>query len=122
MTTIAKKLTIPTAAIKAAALAKQSARPVRLQRVGLLSAARKAVDTGKLPPLLKFTSAQNLTYNRHTEAMYALAKAGDRKALMAYCISGTNTYAKAARGYQELLVEAVKPAKAKPATKAAKSK
>lgn len=108
----AKKLHIPTAAIKKAAAKKAAAHPVKATRPQLLSAARKAVEDGKLPPVLKFTSAANYSYNAHAERMHELAKAGDTKALAAYLIAGTNTYARALAGYRDLLMAAAKPAKA----------
>lgn len=118
MTTIAKKLTIPTAAIKAAAKAKQAARPVKPQRVTLLTPARLAVAAGKLPPLLTYTSAANLGYNRHTETMYKLAKKGDLKGLTEHRVGGCNSYSVATREYQELLIKGVKLVKAKAKAKA----
>lgn len=117
-----KKLNIPVAAIKNAAKAKQAKHPVKSTRPQLLSQARKAVEDGKLPPVLHFTSEANYSYNRHSEAMHALAKAGDVKALTAYLIKGTNTYARALAGYRDLLVTAAKAAKPAKATKKAPAK
>ena len=108
-----KKLNIPTASILKAAKAKAAAQPAKASRPGLLAAARKAVEDGKLPPVLVFTSAANWSYNRHSETLHEFAKDGDIKALVAYQIAGTNTYARALKGYRDLLVSAVKPAKAK---------
>lgn len=122
MTASKKKLLIPTGKIMGAAKAKQARHPVKVQRPQILSAARKAVEAGKLPPVLKFQSEQNYSYNAHGSAMHAMAKAGDRNGLLAYEIKGTNTYARALAGYRDLLLQIVKaPAKSAAKRKAVKA-
>jgi hypothetical protein len=123
MTNQGKKITIPAnlkANLAKAAASKQAKRPAKAERQSLLSAARKAVEAGKLPGVLTFTSQANYSYNRHTEAMHALAKQGDMKALTAYIVAGTNTYARALKGYRDLLVQHLKATGAKPKKTATK--
>ena len=46
----------------------------------------------------------NSSYNTHLAKLYGFAKEGLRTALVDYPLSGTNTYARAVRGYRDLLV------------------
>lgn len=100
-----------------------AAKPPRKARVTLLASVKAGLLAGEVRPL-EFGSQKNPTYNRHSHALYEAALAGDREAVASYPILGVNTYARALRGYRDLLLghldakpAAAKPAKPKAATK-----
>jgi hypothetical protein len=74
-------------------------------RKSMLTAAQEAVQAGQLPPPLEFASEANYTYNRHADRLHKLAVEGNLEALEATEIGGVNTYAKALRGYRDLLIQ-----------------
>ena len=86
-------------------LVAMNAKPMPKKRVTLLSEARKQLGEGLLPEPFEIASVANSSYNTHLSKLYGFAKAGFRTALVDYPISGTNTYARAVRGYRDLLVE-----------------
>lgn len=89
--------------------AKQVAlRPPKAVRVTLLSAAKASVARGELPGLLEFKSETNYSYNAHAKTLRDFAATSDIELLEEYEIRGSNTYARALRGYRDLLVEFVK--------------
>lgn len=103
--------------------ARAAARPVKVsQRASLLGAASLAVKAGNLPALVVFKSAANQSYNRHAEALHALAQAGDLAGLKGYRTFGANTYGKALSRFRDLLVIHVEQANEKPAPKKAPAK
>lgn len=87
------------------ALKAQAAKPQRKVRVSLLSTAQKQVEEGLLPEPVEITSEANLSYNTHMAKLYEFAKAGFRSAVEDYPIGGTNTYARAVKGYRDLLLK-----------------
>lgn len=87
------------------ALKAQAAKPQRKARVSLLSTAQKQVEQGLLPEPVEITSEANLSYNTHMAKLYEFAKAGFRNAVEDYPIAGTNTYARAVKGYRDLLLK-----------------
>lgn len=56
---------------------------------------------------LTINSEKNGGYQKHADAMFQLAQKGDRKALGAYAIKGTNTYCRMLRRYQAGLLSAL---------------
>lgn len=110
------------------AIKAQAAKPQRKVRVSLLSSAQKQFEQGLLPEPVEITSEANLSYNTHMAKLYDFAKAGFRSAVEDYPIGGTNTYARAVKGYRDLLLkylemkeaEQSKVAKAHPKTPAKK--
>lgn len=76
-------------------------------RKSMLTPVQQALESGQVIPL-EFASAANYTYNRHADRIYKLALANDLEALEAIEIGGVNTYAKALRGYRDLLVAHLK--------------
>lgn len=79
--------------------------PVRKAKLSLLSMARKEVEGGLLPGPVEIKSEANLSYNKHMAKLYEFAKAGLRSGVEDYPLTGTNTYAKAVKGYRDLLLE-----------------
>lgn len=91
------------AALDGIASAVIAAKPQRRRRVTLLATIKAGLLAGEIR-LLTFASEANPTYNRHAYALYTAAVAGDREAVASYPIAGVNTYARALRGYRDLLV------------------
>ena len=98
-----------------------AAKPVRKARITLLASIKAGLLVGDIRPL-EFGSDKNPTYNRHAYALYEAAQEQNRDALASYPIAGVNTYARALKGYRDLLVAhldakaaAVKPSKPKAA-------
>lgn len=99
------------ASIMAHAKAHQPHTTTTGQRKGsMLEAAQQAVSKGEAPPPLTFKSKANASYQKHADALYAHACAGEIEALEAYPLKGTNTYARALTRYRSLLVATVKGA------------
>lgn len=111
------------------ALKAQAAKPQPKKRVTLLAPAIAQLEQGLLPEPVEITSEANLTYNVHMAKLYEFAKAGFRNAVEDYPIGGMNTYARALKGYRDLLIKYLdtkegaaksKMAAATPATRAKK--
>jgi len=83
----------------------QATKPQPKRRVTILSGARKQLEGGVLPDPVEIKSEANLSYNNHMAKLYDFAKAGLRNAVEDYPLAGTNTYAKAVKGYRDLLLE-----------------
>jgi hypothetical protein len=66
--------------------------------------ARAAALAGGPLPTLKITSAANASYQKRAGALRDLAEAGDIEALRQHAVTGSNTYARMLRRYQEALV------------------
>lgn len=99
------------ASIMAHAVAHQPPTPTPAARKGtMLEQARTAVAKGEAPPPLTFKSQANPSYQKHADALYEHACAGQLEALEAYPLKGSNTYARALSKYRELLVATVKGA------------
>lgn len=72
-------------------------------RKSMLTPIEAALASGQVLPL-EFKSEANYTYNRHADRIYKAALANDLEGLEAIEITGVNTYAKALRGYRDLLI------------------
>jgi len=80
-----------------------AAIPVPQKRKGITADAWAAAERGELPGDLVFP-ASNLRYAIHSSNLLQLTEAGDRAALEAYYIGGTNTYSKALQDYRKALL------------------
>lgn len=80
-----------------------AAIPVPQKRKGITSDAWAAAERGELPGELGFP-ASNIYAKVHADNLRQLTEAGDRAALEAYPIGGTNTYSKALRSYRDALL------------------
>jgi hypothetical protein len=73
-------------------------------RKSMLTPVIEGLEKGEVLPL-EFASEANYTYNRHADRLHKLALEGNLEALEATEIGGVNTYAKALRGYRDLLIQ-----------------
>ena len=78
-------------------------------RKSMLTPVQASLAQGVILPL-EFASEANYTYNRRADRIYKMALANDLDGLEAIEIAGVNTYAKALRGYRDLLVAHLKGA------------
>jgi hypothetical protein len=83
------------------------AKPAKPPRPSMLSAASTAAASGVIPPRLVFTSAANTSYQKHADAMFALAVDLKRDELSAYPIKGSNTYSKALQRWRSTALPVV---------------
>lgn len=79
-------------------------------RKSMLTPLQASLALGVILPL-EFASEANYTYNRRADRIYKMALANDLDGLEAVEIAGVNTYAKALRGYRDLLVVHLKAQK-----------
>lgn len=78
------------------------------RRVGMLAEVEAAVKAGEWPlPKFLVSSMANAHVQTHVNRLYASAEAGDRAGVEGYPIKGTNTYSKALRRLQGLLLTAM---------------
>lgn len=98
------------------AQAKAAGRPARPVRKLILADAKRDAALGRLPEAPVFPES-NYWMTRHAFSLHELAVAGDIEAVRAFEIGGCNTYSRALRGYQALLL-AVLEASAKVTPKA----
>lgn len=76
------------------------------QRVTLLTEAEQAVDRGEAPTCLTFP-ASNYWMQGKADALRAMALSRDTEGLMAFPVTGSNTYSRALRRYRDLCLEYV---------------
>lgn len=78
----------------------------RKGRVTLLTPVRRAAQAGVFPPPAPEFPISNYTYAKHCERLRRAAASGAVEVIEAYRPAGTrNTYARAALGYRDLLLE-----------------
>lgn len=80
-----------------------AAIPVPQKRKGITADAWAAAERGEMPGALSFP-ASNVYAQVHADNLRSLTEAGDKDALAAYPIGGSNTYSKALRSYRDALV------------------
>ena len=76
------------------------------QRATMLTAAEQAVERGEVPPPLTFP-ASNYWMQGKADALRAMAQARDTEGLIAFPVTGSNTYSRATRRYRDLCLEYV---------------
>lgn len=77
--------------------------PVPQKRRGLTASAWEAVERGEMPEPMEFP-ASNSYAKLHADNLRQLTEEGNKAALEAYHIGGTNTYSKALRSYRDALL------------------
>lgn len=106
---------------KVAAQRAAAKQPTRKPRRTILAAAQREATFGRIPAAPVFPES-NYWMTRHAFSLHELAVAGDVEAVRAYEIGGCNTYSRALRGYQALLLAVLEASAKVPAKAKAKAK